>query len=156
MGKKIMVCITFVNEKGQIKTVRFPMDKKTYDILQNVSQEMRDKYLLEEYREYCKEQKYRRRNITFSDLETKMQTVEAFGEEEFIVIADDYDLYEDEIQKLSVKQIERHLDEDEYALYYKHFYLQKCNVDIAKELNVSEGTVRYKMKKLIEKLKTLI
>ena len=67
MQKLTKVTFTFTNKKGEEKTVTFPMDSKFYNDLfdSSITKEQRDEVLLYEYREYCKEQKYQRRHVSF-------------------------------------------------------------------------------------------
>ena len=67
MQKLTKVTFTFTNKKGEEKTVTFPMDSKYYKDLfdPSISKEQRNEVLLIEYREYCKEQKYQRRHVSF-------------------------------------------------------------------------------------------
>ena len=62
-----LITFTFTNKKGEEKTVTFPMDSKFYNDLfdSSITKEQRDEVLLYEYREYCKEQKYQRRHVSF-------------------------------------------------------------------------------------------
>lgn len=62
-SKNIYVEFTFINKKGIKKTVHFPMDKQSYDAYHDpsVPEEWTNRMMLEEYREYCAEQNYRKK-----------------------------------------------------------------------------------------------
>ncbi len=66
-SKNVLVSFTFINKKGEEKTVQFPFDEQYYHDLfdESISKEQRDALLLDYYREYCKEQKISRRVFRF-------------------------------------------------------------------------------------------
>lgn len=57
----IYVRFVFVNKKGEKKSVRFPMDERSYEAYHDpsVPKEWTNRMMLQEYREYCAERKYR-------------------------------------------------------------------------------------------------
>ena len=68
MNEKIKVNLDFINKKGESKHVKFYMDKQSYDMIFDVSisDEIRNKYLIDEYHEY-ERRKYQNRKIVSFD-----------------------------------------------------------------------------------------
>lgn len=68
MNEKIKVNLDFINKKGELKHVKFYMDKQSYDMIFDVSisDEIRNKYLIDEYHEY-ERRKYQNRKIVSID-----------------------------------------------------------------------------------------
>ena len=66
MSQQVEVLLDFINKKGQLKHVKFWMDKQTYEILkdESISEEIRHQYLIDEYHEYERE-RYHKRCINF-------------------------------------------------------------------------------------------
>lgn len=69
MRKQIEVKLDFINKKGQLKHVKFYMDKQTYEMLfdKSISEEVRHQYLVDEYHEYERERYYRRKFISLNN-----------------------------------------------------------------------------------------
>ena len=61
----IYVRFAFVNKKGEKKSVRFPMDERSYEAYHDpsVPKEWTDMMMLQEYHEYCDERKHRRKFV---------------------------------------------------------------------------------------------
>ena len=60
-SNNVKVYFSFLNRKNELKTVHFLIDKQSYKVLKQFPKEERDKYMLEEYRLFCKEQKHKRK-----------------------------------------------------------------------------------------------
>lgn len=145
MENKIKVYHTFINKKGQLKKVHFLMDKQTYQVLQQVSKEERDKYMLEEYRWFCKEQKHKRRKQsinTFSDEDVELTTLASTDIVKTIS-------YEEE----KVAEIFRLLNDDEKQLIIWIYYEKLSQEEVAKIYNCSQQKVSYLHNKIIKKIR---
>ncbi len=62
-----MVKLEFVNKEGKKRRVRFPIEKQSYEVYHHpsVSQEWRDRMMLESYREFCAQKKFERMTCQF-------------------------------------------------------------------------------------------
>lgn len=141
---KIKVYLTFINKKGQLKKVHFLMDKKTYIMLQEVSQEEREKYMLEEYRWFCKEQKHYRRT----------QSINSFYDENCELSIDDgYNSIDKNLNSMLIKEIIDSLSADDRKIIIMYYFKNITQLEIAKHFNMSERTVRRKLSNIIEVLR---
>ena len=131
----IIVELKFTNKKGKKKKVTFPIEKKTYEILQKVKKEEREEYLKEEYRLYCNEQKYRRKIV-------RLHWIEIEGKEE-----------RNQKEKELVGEILEELEDYEREMIEEYYLKGKSQKTIAKKLKISEKTVRRKINKIIAKLR---
>lgn len=159
MKKNIIVNLDFINKKGELKHVKFWMDKQSYEMTSFLSEEERYDYLVEEYRDFCREQNYKKRNITFSKIESKIHSnlnCNTDDAKELFFVTDDYDLYESELANMAIEKLEKYLTEEEMKIYICYYHLNKSKVEIAEEMNVSEGTIRYRLNKIIHKFRNLI
>lgn len=64
---KIYVIFEFVNKQGKKRSVRFPIDKQSYEVyhLPSVPDEWRQMMMLEDYKEYCAQKRYEKRTCRF-------------------------------------------------------------------------------------------
>ena len=143
----IKVNLKFTNEKGQVKNVNFYMERKSYEMCLKLPEDIKNEYLLQEYREYCKECKHKRREITVTRFEKDKDEDNCFD------IIDQIDLYEKETKEMYLKYLLSLLTEEEKQIIKSYFFMGKKKVEIANELNITEGAVRYKIKKALEKMK---
>ena len=69
MNKKQLVKLEFINKRNELKKVQFYMDKQTYEMLmdESISNDERQKYLIEEYHEYEREKYYKRKLLKFEE-----------------------------------------------------------------------------------------
>ena len=67
MSKQVEVKLDFINKKGELKHVKFWMDKQTYEMLfdESINEEIRHQYLVDEYHEYERERYYNRKFVSF-------------------------------------------------------------------------------------------
>ena len=146
MGKtnKIKVYLTFINKKGQTKKVHFLMDEKAYEMLRKISQEEREKYLLEEYRWFCKEQKHRRRT----------QAINSFYDKDGELSIDDgYDHTDNLYKGMLIKEMLNSLTPKDRELIIMYYFENITQPEIAKHFNVSERTIRRRITNIINDLK---
>ena len=154
--KTTIVIFTFINSKGLEKTVKFPMDEKYYKDLfhPSVTKEQRDEVLLSEYREYCKEQKYQRRHVSFLEDEDGNYIEPADDSitylDQMIIDEEKKDLHNklmDLLNQLSKKQSQA------IILIYINGLKQK---DAAKQMNIAENTFSELIKRAQKSLEKLI
>ena len=67
MSKQVEVKLDFINNKGELKHVKFWMDKQTYEMLfdESINEEIRHQYLVDEYHEYERERYHNRKFVSF-------------------------------------------------------------------------------------------
>lgn len=156
MNKLIKVTFTFTNKKGEEKTVTFPMDSKFYKDLfdPSITKEQRDEVLLYEYRDYCKEQKYQRRHVSFLEDEDGNYIEPADDSisylDQMIIDEEKKDLHNklmDLLNQLSKKQSQAMI------LIYINGLKQK---DAAKQMNIAENTFSELIKRAQKSLEKLI
>ena len=60
MNEQVEVRLDFINNKGKLKHVKFYMDEQSYKSLfdKSISEEVRNKYLVDVYHEYERERYY--------------------------------------------------------------------------------------------------
>ena len=140
MYKQIKVVLDFVNERGQNKRVKFYMDKKSYEILQDksIAPNVRYQYLIDEYHEYERERYYRRRHIIL-DLS------------KYLVASDDNDNFK-ELNTRQLREVIEKLPERQKELIIKIYFEGKTQIKIAKELNISKSTVSITLKRALRNL----
>lgn len=145
---KILVEYSFVNKKGIQKKVKFPMDKKSYEVYQDerISSAWRDKMMQLEYKDYCDERNYKKRFLS-------------------LPLNDYYlfeDLRDDNLEKLN-KDVQRQylrfliskLTSSQRKVIYKIYYEAKKPGEVAKELNITVYAVSMLNKRAILSLKRL-
>ena len=140
MGVKVK--FSFRNEKNEFKEVWFYLDKKSYEMSLELSETERYNFLLNEYKEYCKEQHYKRRVFVIEDLSFKDKCETCI--QNSVVIETVFQ------QAISV------LNDDEKDLIIKHYFEGVSKVEIAKQCQVTEGAVRKRINRCLVKMKKAI
>lgn len=145
--KLVKVSLTFVNKKGEKKTVGFEMDEKYYKDLQHssITAEQREECMLAEYRMYCKEKKIKR----------KTQSINSFYKQDGELLIDSG---EEKIKTLTyaeekVKEIFKILTEDERQIILWLYYDNLTQDEVAKKLNISHQAVSKRLSKIFEKVR---
>ena len=135
------VVLYFVNNKGLKKCVKFYIDKKSYDLLfdKSIAIEERQKYLIDEYHEYERERYYKRKHISLDSIDNLV-----FSPESSVFYEIDYAELKEAINKLSPMQKE---------IIKRVYFEGKKQHKVAKELNVSKGTVSITLKRALVNLK---
>lgn len=153
MKKDQLVTVHVFDANGNIIKVRFPLDKKTYEVIKTQDEDHQLLYFSLHYREYKKEQWYQRRTSPF------IEDVED-GEDDSFLIADSH-LTPDEfitaqerleaiygcISKLREKQI---------TVVVGVFFYGRTNVELAQELGVSKAAIGQTLRRALVKLKELL
>ena len=145
MSKKIKIYHTFINKKGEVKTVNFLIERETYEVLQKVNKAERDLYLLDEYRNFCKEQKYKRRIKLIDPL--VIYNKEDLQENNQVNTLDSI------CKEVMIKEKVKTLNSIEKSVIFFKFFKKYNQMQIAKELNISDRTVRRYLENAINKLK---
>lgn len=150
------VIFSFTNKKGEIKTVFFVMDKNTYDVYHDptVPKEWTEKMMLDEYREYCQEQKYKRRVIAWP--------VDKDGKELDIPDKDNLSPLESLIEeekvkenKNKIKNILKQLTEKQRQVFEKVYIEEKQPMDVAKELGISKSALYERLQSVKDVIKII-
>lgn len=112
MSKQVEVKLDFINKKGELKHVKFWMDKQTYEMLldESISDEIRHQYLVDEYHEYERERYHNRKFVSFdSEMAESLDLIE---DNTFISCEDRYEIdlnnkiIQDALKKLTPRQQE--------------------------------------------------
>lgn len=111
MSKQVEVNLDFINKKGEEKHVKFWMDKQTYEMLfdESISEEIRQKYLVDEYHEYERERYYQRKYLPFdSEMAEALNLIEdtSISSEDRYEINLKNKIIQDAIKKLTPRQQE--------------------------------------------------
>ena len=151
-----LITFTFINKKGVAKTVTFPMDSKYYKDLfdPSISEEQRNEVLLFEYRQYCENQKYARRHISFSEDE-EGNTLEPSSNEptalERLIRQDEFErqhkILTDLLAKLSSKQSKAII-----LIYIDN----KSVKDAAQEMNIKKAAFSRLLSRAKEELERIV
>lgn len=138
----VKVEFSFVNARNQVKNVNFYMDEKSYEMSLKLDKDERQRYLMEEYREYCKEQHYKRRVFVVKNLRVNDQS--------------DVDIINNFVKESLLRQVISVLNETEKDLIVKHFFYGISKVKIAEEYRITEGAVRKRIKNCLHKMSEVI
>lgn len=112
MSKQVEVKLDFINKKGELKHVKFWMDKQTYEMLfdASISDEIRHQYLVDEYHEYERERYHNRKFVSFdSEMAEALDLIEdktSMSSEERYEIDLNNKIIQDAIKKLTPRQQE--------------------------------------------------
>jgi RNA polymerase sigma factor (sigma-70 family) len=111
MGKQVEVELNFINKKGEEKHVKFWMDKQTFDALhdESVSEEIRHRYLVDEYHAIEQERYYKRKFVPFDcELAQSLELIEdtSISNEEKYDLDLNNEAIKEAIMKLSPRQKE--------------------------------------------------
>lgn len=111
MSKQVEVKLDFINKKGELKHVKFWMDKQTYEMLfdESISEEVRHQYLVDEYHEYERERYYNRKFVSFdSEMAQALDLIEdtSMSNEEKYEMDLNNEVIKEAISKLNPRQQE--------------------------------------------------
>ena len=112
MSKQVEVNLDFFNKKGELKHVKFWMDKQTYEMLfdESISEEIRHQYLVDEYHEYERERYHNRKFVSFdSEMAEALDLIEdstSISSEDKYDIDLNNNLIREAIKKLTPRQQE--------------------------------------------------
>lgn len=111
MSRQVEVKLDFINKLGELKHVKFWMDKQTYEMLfdESISEEIRHQYLVDEYHEYERERYHKRKIVSF---DSEMAEALDLIEDTSISSVDRYEMdlnnkmIQEAIKKLTLRQQE--------------------------------------------------
>lgn len=144
MCKQRKVVLDFVNNRGQNKHVKFYIDKKTYEMLQDksISPSYRQQYLIDEYHEYERERYYKRKHIIL-DLN------------KYFTTSNDSAHFK-EFDMRQLKEAIEILPSRQKEIIIKVYFEGKTQIKIAKEINISKSTVSTTLKRALTNLSTFL
>lgn len=142
MSKKQLVKLEFINRNNELKKVQFYMDKQTYEMLMDdsISNEERQKYLIDEYHEYERERYYERKIVKINEDEIdyspspEEQCIKNQEEKEFFSFLNLLNTRQKELIKL---------------IYFEN----KTQEQVAKQFNVSKSAINQSLKRIYKKIK---
>ena len=149
MLAKIIVEYSFTNKKGIRKKVKFPMDKKSYEVYQDkrLTPEWRDKMMLLEYKDYCDERNYKKRCSLLISFDNCLLDEESSS--------NNLDELDKEMQKQYLRFLISKLTKLQKEIITKLYYEEKRPGQVAKEINTSIYAVSMVSKRAILSLKRL-
>lgn len=153
MSKQVEVKLDFINKKGELKHVKFWMDKQTYEMLldESISEEIRHKYLVDEYHEYERERYHNRKFVSFdSEMAEELDLIE-----DSTSISSE-DRYENEIINNEIKNAINILSPRQNEIINKVYFENKKQIEVAKELGVTKEFVSKTLSKALDKLKKIL
>lgn len=112
MSKQVEVKLDFINNKGELKHVKFWMDKQTYEMLfdESINEEIRHQYLVDEYHEYERERYHNRKFVSFdSEMAESLDLIEdstSISSEDRYEIELHNKIIQDTLKKLTPRQQE--------------------------------------------------
>lgn len=112
MSKQVEVKLDFINNKGELKHVKFWMDKQTYEMLfdESINEEIRHQYLVDEYHEYERERYHNRKFVSFdSEMAEALDLIEdstSISSEDRYEIDANNKIIQDALKKLTPRQQE--------------------------------------------------
>lgn len=112
MSKQVEVKLDFINNKGELKHVKFWMDKQTYEMLfdESINEEIRHQYLVDEYHEYERERYHNRKFVSFdSEMAVSLDLIEdstSISSEDRYEIELHNKIIQDALKKLTPRQQE--------------------------------------------------
>ena len=152
MSEKKLVKLEFVNKQNELKKVEFYMDMQTYEMLddESISNEEKQKYLIEEYHMYERE-KYHNRKIVRID----EKNIDFFNE-----LIDDNKTHEQKY--MSDKDSEEFFsffkvlnDRQKELINFIYFY-NKIQEEVAKIFGVSKAAINQSLNRIYKKIKKIL
>ena len=131
-----------MNKRNELKKVQFYMDKQTYEMLMDdsISNEERQKYLVDEYHEYEREKYYKRKIVRLEE----EQIDYSLSPEEKCIKNQEEDAFFFFINKLNPRQKE----------IIKLIYFEgKTQEEVARIFNVSKSAINQSLKRIYKKIK---
>ncbi len=152
MNKQVEVKLDFTNKKGELKHVKFWMDKQTYEILfdKSISKEIRHQYLIEEYHEYERERYYTRKFVNFD-----VETAEALN------LVEETSSSSEEKNEMEVRQIEienaiRQLTPRQQEIVRLIYWEGKSQKELCEIYKVTKQAMSDAVRRILNRLKKLL
>ena len=160
MAKKIKVSHSFLNKKGEFKTVKFTIDELLYNDILKLPNEEKNYWLEYYYHEYCKECNYERKEFRNREKFISADQVEVEDEDGMLSAKDKLSQIADEsyneqtiINKLIVNEMLELLDDVERFVIVHVTMKGYSIISVANKLGIAESTVRKKIKLALEKIR---
>ena len=152
MSQQVEVLLDFINKKGQLKHVKFWMDKQTYEILkdESISEEIRHQYLIDEYHEYEPERYHNRKFVSFdSEMAQNLNLIK----DALISIENRYEIdLNNKIIEQSINKLTPRQQEMVRLLYWE----EKSQKDLCKIYGVSKQAINNALNRIHKTLKKLL
>lgn len=150
MSKQVEVKLDFINKKGELKHVKFWMDKQTYEMLldESISDEIRHQYLVDEYHEYERERYHNRKFVSFdSEMAEALDLIE---DSTSISSEDKYDIdLNNNLIKEAIKKLTPRQQEMVRLLYWEG----KSQKDLCEIYGVKKQTISDAVKRIHDTLR---
>lgn len=150
MSKQVEVKLDFINKKGELKHVKFWMDKQTYEMLfdESISEEIRHQYLVDEYHEYERERYHNRKFVSFdSEMAEALDLIE---DSTSISSEDKYDIdLNNNLIKEAIKKLTPRQQEMVRLLYWEG----KTQKDLCEIYGVKKQTISDAVKRIHDTLR---
>lgn len=153
MKKDKLVTVHVFDVNGNIIKVRFPLDKKTYEIFKTQDEDHQLLYFSLYYRDYKKEQRYWRRvghyieDVDDNDDGSFLIPDASLRPNEYVTALEKSEIIQASISKLSKKQ---------RRVVIGIYSSGKNTVQLAKELGVSKAAIGQMRRRSLTKLKELL
>jgi len=152
MSRQVEVKLDFINKKGELKHVKFWMDKQTYEMLfdESITEEVRHQYLVDEYHEYERERYHKRKIVSFdSEMAQSLDLIEdtSISNEERYEIDAHNKIILDSINKLTPRQ-----QEMVRLIYWKG----KSQKDLCELYGVSKQAINNALNRIYKTLKKFL
>lgn len=148
MNKQVEVNLDFINKKGKTKHVKFWMDKQTYEVLsdKSISEEIRHKYLVDEYHEYERERYHNRKFVSFNSEMAEILDL-------FISSEDKYDIdLNNNLIKEAIKKLMPRQQEMVRLLYWEG----NSQKDLCEIYGVSKQAINNALNRIYKTLKKIL
>lgn len=153
MSKQVEVKLDFINKKGELKHVKFWMDKQTYEMLldESISDEIRHQYLVDEYHEYERERYHNRKFVSFdSEMAEALDLIE---DSTSISSEDKYDIdLNNNLIKEAIKKLTPRQQEMVRLLYWEG----KSQKDLCEIYGVSKQAISNALDRIHNTLKKIL
>lgn len=150
MSKQVEVKLDFINKNGELKHVKFWMDKQTYEMLldESISDEIRHQYLVDEYHEYERERYHNRKFVSFdSEMAEALDLIEDSAS---ISSEDKYDIdLNNNLIKEAIKKLTPRQQEMVRLLYWKG----KTQKDLCEIYGVKKQAISDAVKRIHDTLR---
>ncbi len=153
MSKQVEVKLDFINKKGELKHVKFWMDKQTYEMLfdESINEEIRHQYLVDEYHEYERERYHNRKFVSFdSEMAEALDLIE---DSTSISSEDKYDIdLNNNLIKEALKKLTPRQQEMVRLLYWEG----KSQKDLCEIYGVSKQAISNALDRIHNTLKKIL
>lgn len=152
MKNQVEVKLDFINKKGELKHVKFWMDKQTYEMLfdESISEEIRNQYLVDEYHEYERERYHKRKFVSFdSELAEAMDLIEDTS----ISSEDQYDI---NLANKEIKEAIKRLTPRQQEMIKLLYWEGKSQKDLSEMYGVSKQAINNALDRINKTLKKFL